>query len=625
MAKRTDVKAQGRNRFAQFDADITSAYDDDDNYDSFQPHNSRFGNRNKVSQNVSKGHDNRKFQKDSLAKSGRMLTKQIMFCIVVKGCNQCSTDEIITEIQGYTTAFLPYLPTKTEKGDVQFYVKDAEISTSLQQLSRRVKNPKTNSNLLIMTAKSTCSWNKLPVGHKEIIEYVCKSRLSGDGKSLDLSNFSSDPYFKTKGIMVSLQRAEVMIAVVDFVYTTCPDIINLSLKSTGIKRLDVVASMVHAAPMIKVLDLSCNMIDKISELGRIRAWKLEGLFLENTGAANAFTEAAEYSRIVQGYFPYLVNLDGIQLSPSESVSTFEDEAKIVIKPGFCPSPEIKTVLGMFISQYFDIFDGPDGRTNRKQLADAYDENAMFSLVCDATDDGNHSTVLKNRGKLREPEYKIYRSVSHNFKYEDKWRSFRTRTYGKGNLEVLAMLCRLPPTEHIRESFVMDVSMTTDTIVTFTLQGMFNDGEQYFSSSRSISSLKYFTRSFVCLPRGGTALSIISDILTVHPIDSESASKYESYCVRLKNEQPAFDTSAAVNDLTANLGNTSTNNPTTTTPVVNTCDPEIREAMVKSFMEQSGMNEVWSRRCLEESDWNYSLAGDRFLSLKNDIPAEAFAK
>lgn len=200
------------------------------------------------------------------------------------------------------------MPSKTEKGDVQFYVKDSEISTSLHQLSRRVRNPKTNSNMTIMTTKSVCSWNKLPTGHKEIIESVCKSRLSADGKSLDLSNFSSDPYFKSKGIMVSLQRTEVMIAVVDFVYESCQEIANLSLKSTGLKRLDAVASMVHAAPMIKVLDLSCNMIDKISELGRIRAWKLEGLFLENTGAANAFTVAADYSRLVllsDFFFPVL--------------------------------------------------------------------------------------------------------------------------------------------------------------------------------------------------------------------------------------------------------------------------------------------------------------------------------
>lgn len=317
-------------------------------------------------------------------------------------------------------------------------------------------------------------------------------------------------------------------------------------------------------------------------------------------------------------------MDGIQLSPLENSSTFENEASVAVKPGFCPSPEIKTVLEMFISQYFDIFDGPDGRTNRKQLAEAYDENAMFSLVCDVIDDGNHNSVLKNRAKLREPEYKIYRSISHNFKYEEKWRNFKTRTYGKGNLEVLAMLCRLPPTEHIRESFVMDVSMTTDTIVTFTLQGMLNDGETYFTSSRSISNLKYFTRSFVCLPRGGTALSIISDILTIHPIDPEGASKYEAYCMKLKNEQPSLDTSATVNDLSATLGNASTLNQSSTSSI-NTDDPEIRNAMVKSFMEQSGMNEVWSKRCLEDSNWNYSLAGDRFLSLKNEIPAEAFAK
>lgn len=95
-------------------------------------------------------------------------------------------------------------------------------------------------------------------------------------------------------------------------------------------------------------------------------------------------------------------------------------------------------------------------------------------------------------------------------------------------------------------------------------------------------------------------------------------------MKLKSEQSTLDTSTAVNDLSSNLGNVSTLNQSSTS-VINTDDPEIRNAMVKSFMEQSGMNEVWSKRCLEDSNWNYSLAGDRFLSLKNDIPAEAFAK
>uniref|UniRef100_A0A0N4ZV79 RRM domain-containing protein n=1 Tax=Parastrongyloides trichosuri TaxID=131310 RepID=A0A0N4ZV79_PARTI len=623
MSRRPDVKSQGRNRFAQFDSDITSAYDDDDNYDQFPSHN-RHGNRNRNSQNASKGHDNRKFQKESLMKSGRVSTKQIMHNVVIKGCQQCSIDEIITEILGYTSPFIPFMPMKTEKGDVQFYVKDPETATSLHQLSRRVKNPKTHGNLLIITAKSTCSWNKLPPGHREIIEDVCRTKIMDGGKFLDLSNFSSNATFKQQGIMVSLQRTEVMHVIVEFVSKVCPEIVQLSLKGCGIKRLDALAAMMYASSTIKALDLSCNIIDKITELNRLRGWKLDTLFFENTGAANGFTEAAEYARIVQGFIPSLTNLDGITLTPvGGSESKYMDESKIIIKPGFCPTDAIRGVLDQFVTQYFNIFDGPEGRTNRKQLADAYDENAMFSLVCDVIDDGKQVNMVKNRGKLRDAEYKVYRSVSHNIKFEERWKTFRTRTYGKGNLEVLAMLCRLPPTEHIRESFVMDVSMVTSSIVTFTLQGLLNDGDQFFTPSKSLDSLKYFTRSFVCLPRGGTALSIISDILTIHPIDTECAGKYESYILKMKTETPAIDTATAVNDLSASMGSTTTNNVTEVATPVNTEDPEVRNAMVISFVKHSGMNEVWSRRCLEESNWDYGLAGARFLKLKDQIPAEAF--
>uniref|UniRef100_A0A0N5B612 TAP-C domain-containing protein n=1 Tax=Strongyloides papillosus TaxID=174720 RepID=A0A0N5B612_STREA len=39
--------------------------------------------------------------------------------------------------------------------------------------------------------------------------------------------------------------------------------------------------------------------------------------------------------------------------------------------------------------------------------------------------------------------------------------------------------------------------------------------------------------------------------------------------------------------------------------------EIQSSMVMEFVEQSGVNEIRSRCCLQDSDWNFFLASDKF--------------
>jgi len=54
-------------------------------------------------------------------------------------------------------------------------------------------------------------------------------------------------------------------------------------------------------------------------------------------------------------------------------------------------------------------------------------------------------------------------------------------------------------------------------------------------------------------------------------------------------------------------------------------PEQQEAHVKKFMQESGMNEAYSKMCLVENDWNYNKAAEKFMELKTQakIPADAW--
>ena len=57
------------------------------------------------------------------------------------------------------------------------------------------------------------------------------------------------------------------------------------------------------------------------------------------------------------------------------------------------------------------------------------------------------------------------------------------------------------------------------------------------------------------------------------------------------------------------------------------DPVLRQQLVVSFAEQSGMNAEWSKTCLEQNGWDFERAAKVFMELKNNnsIPPEAFIK
>ena len=54
-------------------------------------------------------------------------------------------------------------------------------------------------------------------------------------------------------------------------------------------------------------------------------------------------------------------------------------------------------------------------------------------------------------------------------------------------------------------------------------------------------------------------------------------------------------------------------------------PVDKNAMVKKFMDNSGMTENYSKMCLEQNDWNFNRAAEKFMELKKggQLPADAW--
>lgn len=57
------------------------------------------------------------------------------------------------------------------------------------------------------------------------------------------------------------------------------------------------------------------------------------------------------------------------------------------------------------------------------------------------------------------------------------------------------------------------------------------------------------------------------------------------------------------------------------------DDATKMQMIQTMSQQSNMNLEWSRKCLEETQWDFPRAAHVFTELhkQNKIPAEAFVK
>ncbi|XP_050527451.1 nuclear RNA export factor 1-like isoform X2 [Daktulosphaira vitifoliae] len=82
----------------------------------------------------------------------------------------------------------------------------------------------------------------------------------------------------------------------------------------------------------------------------------------------------------------------------------------------------------------------------------------------------------------------------------------------------------------------------------------------------------------------------------------------------QSSNPFYNSSATTSDMNKNQSEVNS-------VVANTSSEKI--AMIKRFANDSGMNDEWAERCLNDNGWNYDNAAESFAKLKDNIPAAAF--
>ncbi|XP_075814613.1 nuclear RNA export factor 3 [Microtus pennsylvanicus] len=266
-------------------------------------------------------------------------------------------------------------------------------------------------------------------------------------------------------------------------------------------------------------------------------------------------------------FPKLLSLEG-QESPKPTLCGLEDHKSLpTCKGSFFGSEAVKTPVLQFLQQYFFIYDNGD----RQELLNAYHAEACFSL-----------TVLFSNMDSSSSNLCGYFKHSRDMKVlKDPYMQQQLLKHKK--YEIICFLHTLPKTQHDLTSFVVDICFQTETMLCFSVSGLFKEAE-----GSSQGCVHAFTRTFIATYGNSSDLCIINDKLLVRDVEGLP--------------------SASIAVATSSSG----------------CLPALfqdQQKMEQTFSTQAGMNVECSQTCLDDEQWNPSKASQNLAWLQDQAGEE----
>uniref|UniRef100_A0A671X8W8 Nuclear RNA export factor 1a n=1 Tax=Sparus aurata TaxID=8175 RepID=A0A671X8W8_SPAAU len=448
---------------------------------------------------------------------------------------------LLTALQNICS--VPYRPVQfhVDHNRAHFYVDDSSTAHALHKCSHKITdtdgykvevhvNPSAPPSSLVSDLKPE---------HLEHLKQCMAKRFDGSQQALDLNNIRTDPDLVSQNIEVILNRKTSMEAVIKIIEENIPELTCLNLSNNRIHKLDELAELVTKVPNLKTLNLSHNELKSDRELDKLKGLKLGELWLNRNPLCDFFKDQASYIRS-----------DGNDL----------------------PAP-----IGFDVETYYSIYDSGD----RQPLLDAYHDGASLSLTTP------YSTQNPSRSSLGE-----YHKDSRNLR-RHKDSTLRYRLLKHTRLNVVAFLNELPKTQHDIASFTVDVNTYTNTLLSFTVSGVFKEGEGKVNPLlKYLKTVQTYGLSTLC-----HSLCIVNDQLFIRMATTEE--------IRRAFVAPAPTPSSSPV-------------PTLTAP---------QQEMLTAFSQKSGMNLEWSQKCLQDNEWDFNRAAQIFTQLKTDgkIPDVAFIK
>ncbi|KAB1253692.1 Nuclear RNA export factor 2 [Camelus dromedarius] len=507
------------------------------------------------------------------------------------------------------------------KNRARFFVQGASTASALKDVSYKICDEE-NEKVAIFVNPSTVPYsvlNKLEPKEMEQLKLTLNKRYNVSQQALDLQNLRFDPDLVGHDIDIILNRRNCMAATLQIIEKDFPELLSLNLSSNKLYHLDGLSDIIQMAPTVKILNLCKNELKSAWELSKMKGLDLEELWLQGNPLCGTFPDHSTYISAIRECFPKLLRLDGKELPPPIIIDIDTPYAVKPCKENYNGSEMLKNLILQFLQQYYMIYDSGD----RHGLLSAYHHRACFSL-----------TIPFNPEDPAPSSLREYFKDSRNMKkLKDPY--LRVQLLKHTKRDIVRSLCLLPKTQHDFSSFVVDMWLHTDTMLCFSVNGVFKEGisihvlgssDKYINELvKSLSQARTQQRS---CPRDQIApIAALRIPDTLAP--SEHLSPQHEFPVRLCLQTPVL---FIVNDelfvrdtsLKKTLSTFSISVPTPSASSMPMLSQE-QQQMVQDFSTQSEMNLQWSQKCLQDNDWNYTRAGQVFTKFKAEgkIPEEAF--
>ncbi|EDV44563.2 uncharacterized protein Dana_GF20263 [Drosophila ananassae] len=526
---------------------------------------------------------------------------------------------------------------RAERSCVIFFTDDFETAERIQQLGRHAQLP--DGFRLMPRVRSGIPMVAIDDAVKEKMKVTMAKRYNVATKALDLSRFHADPDLKLT--FCPLFRSNVMSAVLDIICENIPDLEAINLNENGMSGMEAFKGVEKRLPNLKILYLGDNKIISLAHLLVFRNLPIVELVLKNNPCRNRYKESSQFISEVRRKFPKLLKLDGEALAPQVN---FDSESGRIpdTKASFLCDNAGADVVRQFLDQYFRIFDSD----NRQALLEAYHEHAMLSITMPSASQAG--SRLTNFWKFNR---NLRRLVNND--RDDH----RTRLIKNGRLACVSTLDEWPRTLHERRTFTVDLTIFNSSMMVFTVTGLFKEfnGESSTPASMQSYDLRHFARTFVVVPQN-TGYCIRNETIFLTNATHEQTREFKrsqhqpapgavastsaaASTSSMQSSMPSISSSSLQNRLNQGQapGQVVAILPPGPSAVASGSaamgaaglpqDDATKMQMVQAMSAQSQMNLDWSRKCLEETNWDFNHAAFVFEKLfkENKIPPEAFVK
>ncbi|KAM8720738.1 hypothetical protein ACLKA7_006730 [Drosophila subpalustris] len=532
---------------------------------------------------------------------------------------------------------------REERSSVIFFTDDFEVAERIQQLGRHAHlrdgfrlMPRVRAGIPLVT---------IDEDFKAKMKVVMAKRYNVQTKALDLSRFHADQDLKP--IFCPLFRVNVMCVAIDIIRENIPDLEAINLNDNQMSTMEAFKGADKRLPNLKILYLGDNKLPSLAHLLVFRNLPIVELVLRNNPCRLRYKDPQQFVSEVRRKFPKLMKLDGEALAPQVIFDLNESGVLPPAKASFLCDSAGAEVVRQFLDQYFNIFDSG----NRQPLLDAYHEHALLSMSMPS---------MSQAGRLNS-FWKFNRNLRRimNNEREDP----RMRLLKSGRLACVSTLDEWPRTLHERRTFTVDLTIYNPQMMVFTVTGLFKeltgDADSPTPVSMQAYELRHFVRTFVVVPQN-TGFCIRNETIFITSATSEQTREFKhsqhqtapGVISATSQQSAAVGVGVGDNSLQSRLQQgqqsvaavallppppnvaSSLNNPAAAAAVavattVNSSQlsDATKMQMVQNMSAQSQMNLDWSRKCLEETNWDFNHAAFVFEKLfkENKIPPEAFIK